>query len=74
MKGQGLEIKDLVAWNEAIESACEKNDITIENSDTDFMFCVESWGQLTPKEIMLKSVEMIDLKLDELEKGLKKVK
>ncbi len=74
LKGQGLEIKDLVAWNEAIESACEKNDITIENSDTDFMFCVESWGQLTPKEIMLKSVEMIDLKLDELEKALKKVK
>ena len=73
-KGQGLEIKDLTLWNDAMEEICETNNITIEYSMTDYMFCVESWGQLTPKEIMTKAVDMLDLKLDEFEKALKKVK
>ncbi|MBT4351447.1 DNA-directed RNA polymerase subunit D [archaeon] len=47
-------------------------DITYENDN--YLFHVESWGQLKPKEILLKSMDILNQKLDEFGKLIKKVK
>lgn len=73
-KGSKLEIKDLMKWNEADEEICEKNNVKIESSKENFIFCVESWGQLTPKEMILEAIDVFDRKLDEFEEELKKLK
>lgn len=38
--------------------------ITINESDSEFVFYLESWGQLSHKEILAKAVEILDSKLD----------
>ena len=48
--------------------------IEIEPIEDEFIFSIESWGQLTPKEILIKASEMIDIKLEEFNKKLKKAK
>lgn len=48
--------------------------IKIIPSKEKFIFYIESWGQLSAKEIMLKSLEIFEEKLDEFEKKLKKAK
>lgn len=73
-KGSKLEVKDILKWNEADEGICEKNGINIESSKDEFIFSVESWGQLTPKEMILTALDILDKKLDEFEKELKKLK
>lgn len=73
-KGPGLEIKDVTKWNEAIEQILEKNNIEVSASKENFIFYLESWGQLEPKEILLKAIEISDNKLDEFEKLVKKIK
>ena len=50
-KGPGLEIKDITKWNEAVEQILENNGIEVASSQEDFIFYIESWGQLEPKEI-----------------------
>lgn len=45
-----------------------------ESSKTDFMFVIESFGMLTPKEMLEEGIRRFDKKVDELEKALKKVK
>jgi len=73
-KGNGLEIKDLTNWNDAHENLCEMNGVDVVSSKEDFIFTVESWGQLSPKEIVSKAVEIFDSKLDEFESAVKKLK
>ncbi|MEM4230585.1 MAG: hypothetical protein QXF25_01795, partial [Candidatus Pacearchaeota archaeon] len=36
----------------------------------ELLFCIESWGQITPKEILIKSIEALRNNLDEFEKSL----
>ena len=50
------------------------NDIVVEGSKKDFIFRVESWGQLKPKEMVEEAVKIFNSKLDEFEKGLKDIK
>ncbi|MFH1317211.1 MAG: DNA-directed RNA polymerase subunit D [Candidatus Woesearchaeota archaeon] len=45
--------------------------ISINESDKDFVFYVESWGQLSNKDIVVKALELMDEKLDEFDKLLK---
>ncbi|MFH1063964.1 MAG: DNA-directed RNA polymerase subunit D [Candidatus Woesearchaeota archaeon] len=45
--------------------------IKLNESDTDFVFTVESWGQLDPKEIVSEAVSIIQKKCDELTKLIK---
>jgi|SRR3989344_1990732 len=45
-----------------------------DSSKTDFMFIIESFGQLTPKEMLEEGIRRFDKKIDEVEKALKKVK
>lgn len=68
--GNNLEIKDILKWNEACEEICERNKIEVKSSDEDFVFFIESWGQLTPKEILNKAIEIFDKKLAEFDKLL----
>lgn len=70
-KGKGLEIKDLKKWNEAEEQLCEQNGITVNYSDNDFIFIVESWGQLDANKIVTTAVDMFNKKLKEFDKKLK---
>ena len=58
-------------------NACEevsKGEVKVEKNVEDFVFFVESWGQLKCKEIMLKASEMLDKKLGVFEKELKSKK
>ena len=73
-KGANLEIKDVVAWNEALEEMCEKNNVEVEHSDEKFVCTLESWGQLEPKEILTEAIKVFDKKLDEFSKLVKKLK
>ncbi|MBS3136086.1 DNA-directed RNA polymerase subunit D [Candidatus Woesearchaeota archaeon] len=40
--------------------------IEIEKKEDSFIFVLESWGQLTPKEIVLEAIEQINMQLDEV--------
>jgi len=73
-KGSGIKIKDLLKWNEAIEEVCERNNIQVESSKKDFIFYLESWGQLSCNEILTTALEFLDKKLVDFEKQLKKLK
>ncbi len=48
-------------------------EIEIKGSDQEFIFNIEAWGQLEHDEMLLKALDLMDSKLDELEKQLKKL-
>lgn len=48
--------------------------ITLTPSKDKFIFYIESWGQLSPKEIFLKALDVLDEKLTDFDKKLKKLK
>ena len=74
VEGRKIEIDDVLKWNEACFDYAKENNIGIKLSEEDFVFEIESWGQLTVKEILLNAVKAFDDKLDEFSKLLKKVK
>jgi hypothetical protein len=43
----------------------------ITTSDKDFVFYIESWGQLSCKEMLLEAVEIMNTKLDEFDEAIK---
>lgn len=67
VKGGTLKIKDIAKWNGACEEACEKNNIEILHSEKDLVLNVESWGQLSCKEMLEKGTDILLEKLDEFE-------
>ena len=71
LSGSSLKIKDITKWNEACEEICEKNGVNINNSKTDFIFNVESWGQLDVRDIVKEAVSVFQNKLDDFTKQLK---
>lgn len=56
---------------DACVDASEKDSIEVKPNETDYIFTVESWGQLTPKEMIEKAAEMFDEKLEEFKQLLK---
>ncbi len=50
---------------------CPKNAISVEADDKDIIFNIESFGQLSPREIVVKAVDIFDKKLKEFDKLLK---
>ncbi len=74
VKGNKIEIKDLNEWNDRHEEILEINNVQVKNSEEKFIFNIESWGQLTCKEILLKALEIFNDKLDDFESKLKKAK
>ncbi len=45
--------------------------IKVEYDDTEYVFQLESWGQLSCKEIILQSLDVFNQKIDELDKLIK---
>jgi DNA-directed RNA polymerase subunit D len=71
IKGKKIEVKDLEIWSESDEQLCEESGVVVEYSDKDFIFTIESWGQLNSKEIISTAVDLFNSKLKEFEKELK---
>ena len=74
MKDKKLSIKDVTKCDlcEACVEACP-DAVEVKGSDKDFIFEIESWGQLTPKEIFEESLNVFDNKLDDFSKEIKKL-
>ena len=72
VKDKKLIIKDITKCDlcEACSEACPDS-IEINGSTKNFIFEIESWGQLTPKEILEESLNVLDEKLDEFSKKIK---
>jgi len=67
LKGGEASIKNL--YNCHLCGACvdaDPNHVTLEESGEDFIFTVESWGQLSPEEMVETAVEIIQSKTDEV--------
>lgn len=47
--------------------------IEVKGSDEEFIFNIEAWGQLDHDEMLLKALDVMDSKLDEFEKQIKKL-
>ncbi len=73
-KAKGLEVTDITKWNEACENICERNGIEVKASNENFVFFIESWGQMEVGEILERATSVFDEKLDELDEALKKAK
>ncbi len=54
--------------------ACEEKGVEVKSSETDFIFNLESFGQLTTKTIMTQSMKIFEKKLKEFEKLVNKLK
>ncbi|NQV08944.1 DNA-directed RNA polymerase subunit D [Candidatus Woesearchaeota archaeon] len=65
--------KKLITGNliDACEGVCD-DVVNIEYDDKSFIFNIESWGQLTYKEIVTKSIDILNKELDGFEKQLTK--
>lgn len=49
----------------------DKESIEVKADETQFIFTMESWGQLSPKEMLEKAIEQFDEKLEEFKTLLK---
>lgn len=56
----------------ACVDASEKK-IEVKGSNEEFIFNIEAWGQLTHEEMLLKAIEIMDSKLNEFNKLIKKI-
>ena len=54
----------------AVDSVCE-DIVRVDFNDSEFIFYVEYWGQLTPKEMLATAVEVMDQQVDELDELMK---
>ena len=48
-----------------VDAADPKGSVTVESSEKDFIFTIESWEKLSPEEILSKALDILDEKLDE---------
>ncbi|MBS3151121.1 DNA-directed RNA polymerase subunit D [Candidatus Woesearchaeota archaeon] len=71
VKDSKLEIKDIAKWNEAQEQICEQNNVAVEYDKENFIFTLESWGQLDTKKIPSMALKIFEGKLKELDKQIK---
>ncbi len=73
-KGNTLIVKDLDKWNEAHEQICKEHEIEIKNSETDFIFTIESKGKISCEEMLQRSLDVLDEKLNLFAEKLKSTK
>jgi len=74
IEGKKIEVDNVLKWNEACFDYAKENNIDVKFSEEDFVFEIESWGQLTIKEILSSAVKDFNDKLDDFSKQLKKIK
>ena len=72
--GKNILIENHLKWNESCFDLASENNIEVKLNEEDFIFEIESWGQLKLKELLKSATEILDKKLDDLSKQLKKVK
>lgn len=75
IKNKRLEINKDNSLNCHLCGACveaSKGAVKLNKNLKDFVFSVESWGQLKPKEIMKQAATEFSQKLDDFEKAIKK--
>ena len=46
------------------------SEIKLNESDSDFVFTIESWGQLSPAEMFNQAIELFQNKIERLQKDL----
>jgi DNA-directed RNA polymerase subunit D len=65
--------ENVILENDLVDAVAHINEdiIKVEYDDKDYLFHVESWGQLSNKELLLSSLEVFDSKLDEMHKLIK---
>ena len=70
-KGQIKE--SLILENNLVDAVAHINDdiIKVEYNDNEHLFYVESWGQLSAKQIVVEAINILDDKLNELNKLIK---
>ena len=73
-KGGGISVKNAELCTECKECmvVCEQKGITVSHDNTTFLFNVESYGNLKPKDLLKKSIDILEAKATEFEKQLKK--
>ncbi|MFH0752653.1 MAG: DNA-directed RNA polymerase subunit D [archaeon] len=73
--GKNIKVTDITACNlcKACEDASE-GAITVNGSDKNFILTIESWGQLSIKEMMSTAIEIMEEELDSLKENIKKIK
>jgi len=77
LQGKQIKIKNLEACtlcNACVDIADPVGSVTVEPSDKDFIFSIESWGKLSPEEILNVALDRLDEKLDGFSKALNKAK
>ena len=54
--GTKVKVLNHLKYNGSLEQDLEENGFNIDFSDTDFIFTIESWGQLKPKQIFEQAI------------------
>ncbi len=77
VEGKTLKVKNLEAChlcNACVDISDPKGAVTVEGSEKDFIFTIESWGNLKPREILDAALNVFDEKLDEFSNLFDKAK
>ncbi len=69
-----IEITDISKWKESYEEVCENSNVEVKRSNSNFIFYIESFGQLTTTQIFEESINILNKKLDEFVKKIKPTK
>lgn len=74
--GKTVKVTDATACTlcKACEDASPEGAITVNASDKNFILTIESWGQLSVKEIMVTAITLLDEDLASLKESVKKIK
>lgn len=76
-KGDKLAINEKNLMNCHLCGQCEetsKGEVKVEKEVSSFVFYVETWGQLSPEEIMMQASKRLEIKLDDFTEAFKKTK
>jgi len=71
ISGKNVKVLNHLKYDTALEEDLENNGFEITYSDRDFIFTLESWGQVKPITIFEKAIEEYDKLLTNAEKQLK---
>lgn len=75
LKGKTLSVKDPLACilcDACVDIADPKGSIEVTPSSKDIIFYIESFGKLDPKEMLEKALDILDEKLEDFAKAIKK--
>jgi DNA-directed RNA polymerase subunit D len=71
--GSKVKILNHLKYNTSIEQELEENGFDIDYSEEDYVFTVESWGQLKVQEIFQKAIEEYNKQLKDFQKSIKQL-